>query len=242
MQIYGKTDIGCVRSSNQDAIYYTTDPVGNLPNLAIVADGMGGHNAGEIASSFTIEEVCRLARADDSRNPITIMKQGLYEVNRLLREKAKEKEEYSGMGTTFVGAVVRDGQLYIANVGDSRLYLIGNGIRQVTVDHSLVQELVRDGKLDPSNARNHPDKNIITRAVGAEQILVPDFYQVEITEKALLCSDGLSNMLDDDEIFDIVQSCPAEQAVEKLIREARFYGGKDNISAILIDAKEADVC
>lgn len=242
MQIYGLTDVGCVRSSNQDAIYYTEAPIGNLPNLAIVADGMGGHNAGELASAFTIREFCAAVEKDDNVNPITIMKQGLYQVNRLLREKAAEREEYKGMGTTFVGAVRKGDQLYIANVGDSRLYLIDDGIQQITMDHSLVQELVRDGKLDKDRARTHPDKNIITRAVGAEPILVPDFYQVELKEKALLCSDGLSNMLEDYEIYDIIKNNPIKKAAEKLIEDARYYGGKDNISVVVIEAKEAEEC
>lgn len=242
MQIYGLTDVGCVRSNNQDAIYYTTSPIGNLPNLAIVADGMGGHNAGELASAFAIQEFCKAVERDENVNPITIMKQGLYQVNLLLREKAREREEYKGMGTTFVGAVLKENQLYIANVGDSRLYLIDDEIKQVTIDHSLVQELVRDGKLDQKDAKSHPDKNIITRAVGAERILVSDFYQIEIQDKALLCSDGLSNMLDDYEIYEVIKNNPIKEAVEKLVDGARYYGGKDNISVIVIAAKEADEC
>lgn len=239
MQIYGMTDVGCVRSNNQDTIFYTEYPVGNLPNLAIVADGMGGHNAGELASSFTIEEFCKSVERNENVNPVTIMKQGLFEVNALLRKKAKEREEYKGMGTTFVGAVFKDGQLYVANVGDSRLYMIDDDIQQITLDHSLVQELVRDGKLDEKSAKNHPDKNIITRAVGAEEHLIPDFYQVELKEKVLLCSDGLSNMVDDLEIYDIIKNYPIKEAVEKLVEKARYYGGKDNISVIIIAAKEA---
>ncbi|MGN0244147.1 MAG: Stp1/IreP family PP2C-type Ser/Thr phosphatase [Lachnospiraceae bacterium] len=236
MNAYGLSDVGCVRRSNQDSIFYTTESIGNLPNLCIVADGMGGHKAGELASSMAVDEFVKHAKQNDSVNPVTIMKQGLAHVNRIIKDKAVENPDYEGMGTTFVASVYQDGQLYVANIGDSRLYLIEDTIRQITIDHSLVQQLVLEGKIKPEEARNHPEKNIITRAVGVKNEVEADFFQVESNGKVMLCSDGLSNMLTNEEIFDIVKEAKDNQdAVEKLVEQARYYGGKDNISVILFE-------
>ena len=140
------------------------------------------------------------------------------------------------MGTTFVAAVIDDGIMYVANIGDSRLYIVNNEIRQVTLDHSLVEELIRNGQLDRNKGRNHPEKNIITRALGIGDDVVPDFFEVELSadDKILLCSDGLSNMIEDDEIRDIVSESDDLKTVgEKLVERANYYGGKDNISAVV---------
>jgi protein phosphatase len=141
------------------------------------------------------------------------------------------------MGTTLVMAVVEDGVMYVANIGDSRLYVVNNTIRQITMDHSLVEELIRNGQLERDKGRNHPEKNIITRALGIDNKVVPDFFEIELTsdDKVLLCSDGLSNMIEDDEIQDIVSEDTDLTAIgRKLIERANYYGGKDNISAVVV--------
>ena len=136
-------------------------------------------------------------------------------------------------------AVIIGNELYIANIGDSRLYVIGNEVKQITMDHSLVEELIRNGQLDRKKGRNHPEKNIITRAMGSRDEAMPDFFQITIDEndKVLLCSDGLSNMVEDDEIMDIVcENDDLERIVDSLISRANYYGGNDNISVIVISA------
>jgi protein phosphatase len=158
--------------------------------------------------------------------------------NREIIKEASGDEHLKGMGTTVVAATVKEQMLYFANVGDSRLYVVGSKIRQITRDHSYVEEMVRIGELDRADARNHPDKNIITRAVGAEDKVEPDFFTVELQEGeiVLMCSDGLTNMLEDEEIRMIISG--ARDLVEKaesLVEAANANGGRDNISVILIE-------
>jgi len=138
-----------------------------------------------------------------------------------------------------VAAVAQDGKLYVANVGDSRLYAIGGEIRQITMDHSLVEELIRKGELERKKGRNHPEKNIITKAMGSRDEMMPDFFEIDINteEKYLLCSDGLSNMVEDDEIRDIVsEEDDLDRIAQELVDRANYYGGSDNISVIIISA------
>ena len=138
-----------------------------------------------------------------------------------------------------VAAVAQDGKLYVANVGDSRLYAIGGEIRQITMDHSLVEELIRKGELERKKGRNHPEKNIITKAMGSRDEMMPDFFEIDINteEKYLLCSDGLSNMVEDDEIRDIVsEEDDLDRIAQELVNRANYYGGSDNISVIIISA------
>ncbi len=233
---YGKTDVGKVRSINQDNVFFSDESVGKLPNLYIVADGMGGHKAGDFASAYAVKSFLDKVKDSKSNNPITIIKQSLYKVNQEILDLANEHEEYQGMGTTFVVAIILKGKLYVANVGDSRLYIINDYIRQITLDHSLVEELIRTGQLERRKGRYHPEKNIITRALGASEDVVPDFFEVVLEEedRILLCSDGLSNMVEDDELRDIVMDNPLpKESVEQLIDRANFYGGKDNIGIVL---------
>ena len=167
MKAYAVTDVGRTRDTNQDYFYYSSEPVGNLPNLYLVADGMGGHKAGDLASRFTIENVVRLVESyKDYRDPVTILAKAINEVNGMLIEKSKESEDYEGMGTTLVAATIDGDVLKVANVGDSRLYLIEKDILQITRDHSLVEEMVLRGQIDKEEARTHVNKNIITRAIG----------------------------------------------------------------------------
>lgn len=236
---YGQTDIGMVRSINQDSIYFSDKPVGNLPNLYIVADGMGGHKAGDYASAHAVSWFVDYAKECSYENPITIMKTGIAKVNDMLLQMSNEHSELKGMGTTFVAAVMIDDKTYVANIGDSRLYVIGQeDTRQITLDHSLVEELIRTGQLDRRKVRFHPEKNIITRALGTGKEAVPDFFEVELQpgEKVLLCSDGLTNMVEDDEIGSIVMRQQfVDRICEQLIDRANYYGGKDNIGVVVIE-------
>ena len=225
MKAFCITDVGQNRSMNQDFVFASETPVGNLPNLFVVADGMGGHRAGDT-------------------NPIKIIRTAVEEANRRVYEKSREDENLAGMGTTVVVAVIEGRYLYVANVGDSRLYLIRDDIRQITKDHSLVEEMVRSGKLKKEEARKHPNKNVITRAVGVEREVNIDFFDLRVRkgDKILLCSDGLSNMLEDSEICAIVKSGgDVEERARKLITAANQNGGKDNISVVLVEPLSGEV-
>ena len=233
------THIGRRRDMNQDYMYTSTTPVGSLPNLFVVADGMGGHNAGEYASRFTVDKVVEVLSQNGQQEPVAAMKEALTEANSQLLEEAGADPSKSGMGTTVVAATVIGDLLHVANIGDSRLYVIDHeAIRQITGDHSLVEEMVRLGEMDKAAAKVHPDKNIITRAIGVTRELAVDFFEVELRpeDMILLCSDGLTNMVEDEEIKEIVleQKNIVEKA-EKLINTANENGGKDNITVILIE-------
>ena len=168
MKAYAITDIGKKRSFNQDYAWMTTDEIGKLPNLFIVADGMGGHRGGGYASRLAVETILEQIRQSQADSPAEILVDAIRHANECIRQTAAEDEQLSGMGTTVVAATCADRQLQVANVGDSRLYIADDvGIRQITEDHSLVQEMVRMGEISEAEARNHPDKNIITRALGA---------------------------------------------------------------------------
>jgi len=235
---YGKTDIGMVRSMNQDTIFFSDKSVGNLPNLYIVADGMGGHQAGDYASAHAVEWFVEYVKQCQYVNPITILKTGIAKVNDMLLEQATAHSELKGMGTTFVAAVLLDDKMYVANIGDSRLYVMGEEAKQVTLDHSLVEELIRTGQLDRRRVRFHPERNIITRALGTGREAVPDFFEIVLQkhEKVLLCTDGLTNMIEDDEIRDIVMKKQfIDKICDQLIERANYYGGKDNIGVVVVE-------
>ncbi|MBQ3932420.1 MAG: Stp1/IreP family PP2C-type Ser/Thr phosphatase [Lachnospiraceae bacterium] len=244
MKAYAKTDIGAMRKTNQDYIFCSMKPVGSLPNLFIVADGMGGHKAGDLASRYTVEEFLNVVEASESENPISIIEEAVRKSNIALINKSKESIDYEGMGTTLVVATFIRNSLYIANVGDSRLYCINNDIQQITRDHSLVEEMINLGELDRKNARTHENKNIITRAVGVDSEVVADFFEVDYSKDdiILMCSDGLSNMIDDEDIKRIInESTDLEAACNMLIETANANGGRDNISVILIDPDYEEV-
>ena len=244
MKAYAKTDIGAMRKTNQDYIFCSMKPVGSLPNLFIAADGMGGHKAGDLASRYTVEEFLNVVEASESENPISIIEEAVRKSNIALINKSKESIDYEGMGTTLVVATFIRNSLYIANVGDSRLYCINNDIQQITRDHSLVEEMINLGELDRKNARTHENKNIITRAVGVDSEVVADFFEVDYSKDdiILMCSDGLSNMIDDEDIKRIInESTDLEAACNMLIETANANGGRDNISVILIDPDYEEV-
>lgn len=239
MKTFSMTDIGRRRDTNQDYMFTSERTVGNLPNLFLVADGMGGHAAGDYASRFTINQIVEYITQSKEQKPVALLEKAISRANRLLLEEANADEKKAGMGTTIVGATCQKDKLYVANVGDSRLYVVNQEkIIQITRDHSLVEEMVRMGGMDKEDAREHPDKNIITRAIGVGAEVVVDFFETNISEGdvILMCSDGLTNMIDDEDIRQIIlgQRDIAEKA-ERLVQTANENGGQDNITVVLIE-------
>ncbi|MCB7319741.1 Stp1/IreP family PP2C-type Ser/Thr phosphatase [Lacrimispora sp. 210928-DFI.3.58] len=238
MEAYALTDTGRVRNMNQDYIYSSPEKVGSLPNLFLVADGMGGHKAGDYASRYAVENLVVYLNRSCQGGPVIQLKDGIRQVNEGLFEESRSREELRGMGCTLVAAVVEDNTLYVANIGDSRLYLIqGGSIRQVTKDHSYVEEMVAMGQMRRGSADYNSHKNIITRALGIGRNVEPDFFEAELEngDYFLLCSDGLSNMVDDETICRIITGGGSlkEKAV-RLIDEANGRGGADNIAVVLV--------
>ena len=238
MKAFAATDVGKVREVNQDCVFSSIGPVGCLPNLFIVADGMGGHKAGDIASRLTVDSVVDKLSKVNSKDYISVITDTIIKVNKEVIDKAAESQDYAGMGTTLVVATVFENILKVANVGDSRLYVVGEDIIQITRDHSLVEEMVINGQLDRADARVDKRKNIITRAIGGESKVEAEMFSVELKpeDKILMCSDGLSNMVDDAEILEIINREPdIEKAARMLIDAANENGGKDNISVVIVE-------
>lgn len=244
LKSYAITDIGLRRQLNQDFIFLSETPVGNLPNVFIVADGMGGHNAGDYASRYAVETIIDEISSSMEKEPVAILGNAIVKANAYTRQKSEEDIRLAGMGTTVVIATCIGHKLVVANVGDSRLYLVNDKIEQITVDHSLVEEMVRMGSIDRAAARNHPDKNIITRAIGAQDDVEADFFSLEINagDMVFLCSDGLTNMVEDEDIQHILKRGGSlKERAEELVRTANDNGGKDNISLIIIEQLSDEV-
>ena len=239
MKSYSVTDVGQKRRENQDYVYASEQPIVNLPILFVVADGMGGHNAGDFASRCAVSVMVESVKRDMSFNPIKIIRHAIETANEQVCVQADLDPQKSGMGTTLVAVTVVGHYAYVANVGDSRLYLSdSHDIVQITRDHSWIAEMVRRGEISREEARNHPDKNIITRAVGTGPSVRIDFFDVELEEETriLMCSDGLSNMVSDDTIQEILcSSDDIEKSAESLVALANENGGRDNISVIIIE-------
>lgn len=248
MKSYSITDVGQKRTVNQDFVFTSETPVGNLPNLFVVADGMGGHKAGDFASSYAVEVLLSTIREDENSNPVQIIRAAIENANTQLLREASDNETMSGMGTTMVLVTIVGHYAYVANVGDSRLYLVDeNKISQITKDHSLVEEMVRMGEISRDDARNHPDKNIITRALGAGRDVDVDFFDIRLTpgDILLLCSDGLSNMVPDEDIRQVIRTSETlEETGRRLVSMANDNGGRDNIAVVLVEpeTKEVEVC
>ena len=184
MKACALTDIGRVRPVNQDCRFATTEPIGPLSNLFIVADGMGGHKAGDRASRLLIESLTSYIRNCSTRTPVEALNHGIAEANREIYEASLEHQELAGMGSTLVAATIEDSTLYVANVGDSRLYLIEReGIRQITRDHSYVEEMVSLGQITRDSLEYKKQKNYITRAVGIAKTVEADFFEVALKER-----------------------------------------------------------
>lgn len=228
MKMYGATDIGLVRATNQDNYY-----IDKSAKWAVVADGMGGHNGGETASSVTVEEIKK------SMLQGVGLKESIINANAMVYKMAVETPGLSGMGTTVVLCEILGSTANIAYVGDSRAYLYSGGIlKQITKDHSIVQQLIDSGTITEEQAKYHPQRNLITRAVGTEKNILVDCVTHELMENdyILICSDGLSSYVEENEIADILANTKVSEIVEKLIDAANQCGGKDNITAVIIKA------
>ena len=244
MQAYALTDIGRRRHINQDYIYASTKAVGAFPNLFILADGMGGHRAGDFASRYLVETLVGYVSKNTVDEPVKVMNNAIMLSNAMIYHKSLEDEELMGMGSTLVAAVIEKDLLTVANVGDSRLYLIRDGITQVTKDHSYVEELVDRGELERGSQDYLMKKNIITRAMGISPQVRIDFFEVPLMEGdcVLLCSDGLTNMVDDAGISRILKTTDTlEEKTEALIHAANENGGKDNIAVVLVEPQISEV-
>ena len=239
MEFYSKTDIGKKRYSNQDAV------LGKVvsENLAwsVVCDGMGGASGGDIASSIAVEkisEVMNLLNEDMSEeNILDLMRKSIQSANTAIFEKAKNDEILQGMGTTVVLGVVNKNILYVMHAGDSRAYLVNDReIVQISVDHSIVQEMVDSGEITSKEARHHLQKNIITRALGVASHVKLDYNTVNLKngDIVLMCTDGLSNHLEDNEIYHVFKKTDLKEVADLLINKCNNRGGKDNITVSLI--------
>jgi protein phosphatase len=245
MTFFAKTDQGKKRRMNQDYVFASGEPVGILPNLYLLADGMGGHRAGDYASRTTVESLRKYyEKAKEGPLP-KLMEEGIHKVNEEIYRESISTEALHGMGTTLVIAVMEENCLTVANIGDSRAYLIrGNVIRQITRDHSYVEEMASRGLMRRGSREYMEQRNIITRAVGIEKTVEADFFEVEIEEGdyVLMCSDGLSNMVDNESIRNIIRdSSTIPEKGQALIDAANINGGRDNIAVILIDPFRKEV-
>ncbi|MCL2407592.1 MAG: Stp1/IreP family PP2C-type Ser/Thr phosphatase [Defluviitaleaceae bacterium] len=244
----GKTDIGLVRKTNEDAVFVCNDcaeiGVSYLANIYIVADGMGGHAAGEVASAMSVEAFCdflkqaHLKDYDGEHSVERLMAAGVRTANEKLFAESNADEEKAGMGTTFTAVSISENILYFAHAGDSRCYIAdSDGLRAITDDHSWVAEMQRLGRITEEEAESHPRKNMLTRALGTNDEIAVDtgIVQLACGTTVLLCSDGLTNMVSDSDILRILSSDkPLEEKVGTLINAANDGGGRDNITAVLI--------
>ena len=239
MRIFAKTDKGKVRSINQDA--YAANVLSDGSAFVVVCDGMGGASAGDIASKTAIEVISQYIlngynpkmSSDDIQR---LLDNAIASANLEVYSLAQKDQQLQGMGTTVVAAIVSETQAVICNVGDSRAYLLNDEISQITRDHTMVQSLVELGKLSEEEAKNHPEKNIITRALGVEENILTDSYFIDITEddKILLCTDGLTNYASEDKILNIIQKNVLDKVSSLLIDEANNGGGRDNITVAVV--------
>lgn len=244
MNIYGMTDKGMMRKNNEDSFFLTLGSVGVFDSLMVVCDGMGGHRLGEVASSAAVHAVVNSIESEPDMNPAYVMEQAVSIANLEVRKSSEEHRSF-GMGTTLVACGIQGKTAYVANVGDSRLYLINQNeqsILQVTHDHSYVEEQVARGLLERGSDEYNRKKNVITRAVGVYSEVEADQFEIDLAEGdyILLCSDGLTNMVGDEEIREIVldESRTVEERVRALVDAANGYGGSDNITVVLYDTEE----
>ncbi|MDO5400652.1 MAG: Stp1/IreP family PP2C-type Ser/Thr phosphatase [Eubacteriales bacterium] len=241
MQSWGLTDPGNVRKQNQDA--YQMEKLDRSTLLVIVCDGMGGAKSGNIASTLAVEvfveEVRRCWKPGMKQEQIDMMMHSAVKLaNFTVYDQAVQFEEFDGMGTTLVAALVRGRHVTVVNVGDSRCYAINaGGINQITRDHSLVQMMVDRGELTPELSKSYPGKNFITRAIGTEPRVLCDMYHVDVSrgDFLLLCSDGLSNTMDDQEIlFEVVHGVNKQYCCRRLLNIAKTRGAPDNVTSVLV--------
>ncbi len=241
MQFWALTDPGCVREQNQDA--YHLEQLDKNTLLCTVCDGMGGAKSGNVASSLAVDvfsqEVKRSWKSDMDDEQVDVMLQSAVKLaNFTVYDQAQQFQEFAGMGTTLVSVLIRGKRVTVVNVGDSRCYRVNKkGIQQITQDHSLVQMMIAKGELTPEKAKNYPGKNLITRAIGTEPVVMCDIFHLK-AEKGdclLLCSDGLSNLMDDQEIlFEVAHGTEKQQCCERLLEIAKHRGAPDNVTSALV--------
>ena len=242
MNVYSKTDIGLMRSSNQD--YCKTGELSDGSVWAVVCDGMGGANGGSTASRIAAETIAEqlkeLYHTEKYRDDMEkLIKTAIAIANQRVYDMSLKVYSLSGMGTTVVAAVVKEEVVHIVHAGDSRAYLYENGsLTQITKDHSMVQELVDIGQITPEEARNHPNKNIITRALGTRENLKTDYNGVKFDKDSvlLICTDGLSNYLTDENIAEFIKKSRGDELVGRLVEQAKMMGGSDNITVAVIES------
>lgn len=239
MKAAGLSHIGKIRTNNEDAYY-----IDRRLNLIAVADGMGGHKAGEIASGIAVEALASMngLAQQEALQPVEVFRRIFSEANQQIWDKAHENEDCKGMGTTLTSVWLVDGLAYVAHVGDSRAYRKHGGVfRQITRDHTLVEELIKNGTIDREASLCHPQKNVLMKAVGADDSVSPDLHEIEAQAGDLffLCSDGLTHYLKDEEIAEILaEQRTLEERLSKLIELALERGGADNITAVAIELEE----
>ena len=244
MKLYSKTDIGRKRQTNQDAVEGKV--ISSDLAWTVVCDGMGGINGGDIASKMAVDRISEsitqsITPDTDEEKVVRIMKSSIELANENIFEKSNAQEELKGMGTTVVLGVVVKNNLYVMHAGDSRAYLIsGPGIKQISVDHSIVQEMLDSGEITAEEARNHFQKNIITRALGINSEIKIDYNKIKLKNEdvILICTDGLSNNLEDGEIYKIFCKENLNDIPDALVEECNERGGKDNITVSIIKYEE----
>ncbi len=241
MQYWGITDPGCTRTQNQDA--YQIEVLGRNALLCAVCDGMGGAKSGNVASTLAVDvfvqEVKRTWKSDmDPEELDQMLRNAVKLANFTVYDQAQQFEEFTGMGTTLVATLIHGKSATVVNVGDSRAYSVkSDGVRQLTVDHSLVQMMIQRGEMTPEQAKLYPGKNLITRAIGTEPVVECDVFhrRLEGGECLLLCTDGLSNLLDDQEIlFEVVHGANKQSSCERLLAIAKNRGAPDNVTCVLV--------
>ncbi len=243
MKSYGITSVGLVRTKNQDYFFATDKNIGKLNNLYIVADGMGGHKAGEVASATTVEFMVDYVKKTDTGDVKEILLSAAQKANFEVYKESVIMDEYRGMGTTLVAASIFENCLHIINVGDSRLYVYKDKLEQLTLDHSRVEELYRAGLISEQEREDFPNKNIITRAVGIDNIVEIDYFKVDLegVKYVLLCSDGLTKMIEDARLEEYFYDIKDLEATSKsLVDEVNGRGGIDNTTVIIVDINGED--
>ncbi len=241
MQNWALTDPGCVRAQNQDA--YEVKKLDRNTLLCVVCDGMGGAKSGNVASALASEVFTQEVKRNynsgmDTERVNQMLERAVKLANFTVFDQSQQFEEFQGMGTTLVAALLQGRQVTVVNVGDSRAYCINReDIRQITTDHSLLQMMLRQGELTPEQARHFPGKNYITRAIGTEPTVQCDIYHLDLErgDYLLLCSDGLTNLVDDQEIlFEVIHGVSKETCCRRLIDITKDRGAPDNVTAVLV--------
>lgn len=237
---FGNTNVGKLRKVNQDYVYINNEPIGSLNNLYIVADGVGGHKAGEVASESAIDFFEQFIYETEDDEVLDLLVSALAYANEQVFKLSKTNKQYENMGTTLLATTIKNNKIFVAHVGDCRLYGIRNNkIAQMTSDHTYVMDLFKAGVISKEEAENSKESNVLTRALGTDKNVKADalFCDVFKDDIFIMCSDGLSDMLSDDEIFNIAsnKNMSTEEKVDCLIQKANDNGGRDNIAVIIIE-------